>query len=48
VVYPKSRAIYVYRSVSDVQILGEADTLTGGDVLPGFGVSLAEIFKVLN
>ena len=47
-VYPKSRVIYVYRSVSDVRILSETDTLDGGDVLPGFSVPIAEIFKVLK
>ncbi len=48
VLYPKSRAMYVYHSASEEGILGEADTLDGNDVLPGFGTPLTEIFKVLQ
>src|SRR5450432_1595783 len=48
IVYPKSRTIYVYHSETDVQILGEADTLDGADVLPGFSIRIADIFAVLS
>jgi len=48
VVYPKSRAVYVYRSEIDVQILKATDTLTGDDVVPGYSVKIADIFAVLD
>jgi Uma2 family endonuclease len=44
IVNPRTRSITVYRSRSQVQILGAGDTLAGEDVLPGFNVSVAEIF----
>jgi Uma2 family endonuclease len=48
VIYPKSRAIYVYSTPNDIQVLNVEDALTGGDVLPGFAVNVAEIFAVLD
>lgn len=48
VVYPKSRAIYVYRSESEVTILKADQTLEGGEVLPGFSIHIADIFAVLD
>ena len=48
IVYPKSRAIYVYRAEDDVTILKRDGTLDGGDVLPGFSVKVADIFAVLD
>ncbi|MSS71271.1 MAG: Uma2 family endonuclease [Candidatus Latescibacteria bacterium] len=44
IVNPRTRSITVYRSRSQVQILGSEDTLAGEDVLPGFNASVAEIF----
>ncbi len=41
---PKRRTFAVYRSPHEVQILTEADTLNGGDVLPGFTYNLAKLF----
>jgi hypothetical protein len=29
---------------NEIAVLAETDTLTGGDVLPGFSVSVADIF----
>ncbi|MCE7983863.1 MAG: Uma2 family endonuclease [Caldilinea sp. CFX5] len=43
-VYPNYRLIEVYRPGADVEILGEEDTLTGGDVLPGFELPVREVF----
>ena len=43
-VNPERRSITVYRSLSDVQVLHEDDTLTGEPVLPGFTCPVAEIF----
>ncbi len=43
-VYPKKRVIEVYHANGEIQILVEGDTLTGGDVLPGFSMPVAEVF----
>lgn len=45
VVHPRSKKIYVYRSVTDVRILTERDDLTGDDVLPGFSIKVADLFE---
>jgi len=45
VVDPKTRTVTVYRSRQDVRILGEAEEITGGDVLPGFSCRVAEFFQ---
>jgi Uma2 family endonuclease len=42
------REITVYRTATDAHILTEADTLDGGDVLPGFRVPVRKIFAVLD
>ena len=44
VVTPATRTIAVHAPGRDVRMLGEADTLDGGDVLPGFSCRVAEIF----
>lgn len=44
VVYPGSRQVAVYRSLRDVTILTEEDTFTASDLLPGFTLSISEIF----
>jgi Uma2 family endonuclease len=45
VVYPVTRQIYVYTSLTSVQILTEHDLLDGGALLPGIQLSLAELFE---
>jgi Uma2 family endonuclease len=42
---PQARVVSVYRSLSDVRELKESDRLTGDGVLPGFEISVAEIFE---
>jgi len=42
---PETRTVYAYRSLTDVREFGEADTLTGDDVLPGFSVPVASLFE---
>lgn len=42
--YPKSRAARVYTSPERFSRLTEEDSLDGGDVLPGFSLSLRELF----
>ncbi|MGH9872095.1 MAG: Uma2 family endonuclease [Pyrinomonadaceae bacterium] len=44
VVSPKLRNVTVYRSLTDIAILTENDTLDGGEVVPGFQLAIAEIF----
>jgi len=44
VVSPKLHAITIYRSLTDIVMLTEKDTLDGGDVVPGFQIRVAEIF----
>ena len=45
VVSPKLRTVTVYRSLTDIVVLAEKDTLDGGDVVPGFQIRVAEIFS---
>ncbi len=40
----ENKKVYIYRSLTDLRILTEADTLTGEDVLPGFSCPVAELF----
>lgn len=42
--YPVERVVRVYTSEEDCQTLTDADELNGGDVLPGFRVSVRELF----
>jgi Uma2 family endonuclease len=44
VVYPLSRKVYVYESVTRVTVLLETDDLTDGSVLPGFSIPIASLF----
>jgi Uma2 family endonuclease len=44
VVYPDTRSVVVYRSLSEVVVLGEEDNLQGDPVLPGFSCPVADIF----
>ena len=44
VVSPKLHTVTVYRSLTDIKTLTEKDTIDGGDVVPGFQISVAEIF----
>ncbi|HEU5118869.1 MAG TPA: Uma2 family endonuclease [Isosphaeraceae bacterium] len=43
-VYPKTRTVRVYTSPRDSAVLTADDHLDGGDVLPGFSVSVNELF----
>lgn len=44
VVYPTQTKVYVYTSTTSVRILTPADELDGGDLLPGFRLSLRALF----
>jgi len=43
-VNPDTSTVSVYRRGSEIAVLKEADALTGGEVLPGFSVPVAEVF----
>ncbi|HEY2253856.1 MAG TPA: Uma2 family endonuclease, partial [Planctomycetaceae bacterium] len=45
---PPTRSIEVYTSRGKPTVLKGTQTLTGGTVLPGFKVKVAEIFAVLD
>jgi Uma2 family endonuclease len=45
VVDPVKRTVAVYTSPDECTVLAETATLTGGDVLPGFELSIAEWFR---
>jgi Uma2 family endonuclease len=44
VIYPKSRSAYIYQSLDTVKRIDAGGVLEGGDVLPGFSLSLQELF----
>lgn len=44
VLYPATRTVHVACPDSAVLILNESETLTGGDLLPGFSVQVADLF----
>jgi Uma2 family endonuclease len=46
VVSPKLKTVTVYRSLTDIVMLTEKDTLDGGEVVPGFHIPVAEIFAI--
>lgn len=41
---PSDKTVSVYRSLTEVNIFSEDDSLTGDDILPGFSVSVASLF----
>jgi Uma2 family endonuclease len=45
VIYPVNSRVYVYESPTRVRILQVGDTLEGGDLLPGFQVTLSTLFE---
>jgi Uma2 family endonuclease len=44
VINPRRRTVSVYRSLTDIAILTEQDTLHGADVVPGWQLPLRDIF----
>lgn len=47
VIDPDRKTVTVYRLHAQPNVLGSADTLDGGDVLPGFSCGVASIFEGL-
>jgi len=46
IVHPGTRSVTVYRSRTEIRILGDEDTLEGEDVVPGFRLPLARLFSL--
>jgi Uma2 family endonuclease len=44
VVNPRKRAVTVYRSLTEIVVLTESDTLDGGDVVPGWSIAIKDVF----
>lgn len=44
VIYPASKQVAVYRSLREVTVLTEGDTLSADDLLPGLSINIADIF----
>lgn len=42
---PQARSMRVYTSIEQCETIDESGTVTGGDVLPGFEMSLRELFQ---
>ena len=45
IVSPRRRTITVHRSLTDIVVLTEDDTLDGGDVIPGFTCRVGDLFQ---
>jgi Uma2 family endonuclease len=45
VISPKMHTVTIYRSRIDIVTLTDKDALDGGDIVPGFQISVAEIFS---
>ncbi len=43
-VYPRTRTVKVFTGPKRSRIVREADTLDGGEVLPGFMLALTDLF----
>jgi Uma2 family endonuclease len=41
---PRRQQVHVYRSLTEIERLTAEDTLSGGEVLPGFSVPVSELF----
>ena len=45
VVNPKNRSVTVHKAAEAERMLGEAETLDGDELLPGFAIAVADIFR---
>jgi len=46
ILQPETCQVTVYRSLMDAHTLGPEDTLSAGDLLPGFKVQVSELFAI--
>ncbi len=47
IIYPKQQEVMVYRPGGAAQVLSSDDRLDGGDVLPGFSISIRELWPIV-
>ena len=45
VVNPRNKTVAVRRSVSEIKILGDGDTLDGAEVVPGWSLMVRDVFR---
>jgi Uma2 family endonuclease len=45
---PRDRTVTVYTSLTETMVLTEKQTLTGGEILPGFRLPLRKLFRLLD
>jgi Uma2 family endonuclease len=48
VVYPRQSKVYAYTSTTKVRVLAPGDELDGGDVLPGFRLSITDLIGCIR
>ncbi|HXH08234.1 MAG TPA: Uma2 family endonuclease [Alphaproteobacteria bacterium] len=41
---PRRRVVTIYRSLTEIAVLTEADTIDGGDVVPGWKMAVRDVF----
>jgi Uma2 family endonuclease len=47
VVNPRKRSVTIYRSLTQIAVLTEKDTIDGGEVVPGWSLPVSDIFAEL-
>lgn len=48
VLHPEHRRLYVHESLRKVSVLNEDDSISGGELLPGLSLPLAELFASVS
>jgi Uma2 family endonuclease len=48
IVNPQTKSVTVYRPDGSVRVLSKSDELTGDDLIPGFTISVSDVFKLGN
>lgn len=48
IIDPRTRSARIYHTAGEFQVIDQAGTLTGGDVLPGFELPLGDLFAELD
>ena len=46
IVYPETRTVHAHQAAGGFAFLRESDTLTAPDLLPGFAVPVADLFRL--
>lgn len=45
VIDPRRKEVFAYRSMTEIRRFGEGDTLTAEEILPGFALSISDLFR---